>query len=109
MEINERQVEGWLVLAPQGKITLGHGAQELSEAMGRAVDQGHLQLLLDCTGILFLDSSGLGSLVKGHMAVKAAGGEVRLFGVNSRVSSLLQMTNFHTVVRILATEEEALA
>jgi len=109
MKVHERNASGVLILAPQGKITSDHGALDLTRAVEAALKNGSRNLVMDFTGVLYLDSSGLGELVKCYSILAAAGGALRLFGVNYRVFCLLQMTKFDTVVKILDTEAEALA
>ena len=108
MVINERVNGGVLVLAPEGKITLGNGDQELGEAVRQALEKGNRKILIDFTKVSVLDSSGLGELVGCYTSIKNRQGELRIFGLNSRIFNLMQMTSLHSVFEVRDTEAEAM-
>ena len=109
MTINERKSKDVLIVAPEGKITMGSGDQELTRTIREALAAGNRKILIDFTKVTVLDSSGLGELVECYTSVKNLQGELRLCGLNFRIHSLLQMTNFLTVFVVKDTEAEALA
>jgi len=109
MTINERVAKDVLIMAPEGKITMGSGDQELTRTVREALARGSRKILLDFTKVTVLDSSGLGELVECYTSIKNLQGELRLCGLNFRIHNLLQMTNFLTVFVVKETEAEALA
>jgi anti-anti-sigma factor len=109
MKITERQAKDVLILAPEGKITLGNGDQELGEAVRQALEKGNRKILIDFTKVTVLDSSGLGELVGCYTSIKNRQGVLRICGLNSRIFNLMQMTSLHSVFEVLDTEAEALA
>jgi anti-anti-sigma factor len=109
MKIQEREANGVHILAPQGKVTLGDGDQELGEAVRQALEDGHRKILIDFTKVSNLDSSGLGELVGCYTSIKNRQGELRICGLNSRIFNLMQMTSLHSVFEVRDTEAEALA
>lgn len=109
MKIQERDVNGVHILAPQGKVTLGDGDQELGEAVRQALEQGSRKILIDFTKVSVLDSSGLGELVGCYTSIKNRKGELRICGLNSRLFNLMQMTSLYSVFDVKDTEAEALA
>ena len=109
MKIQERKANDVFILAPQGKVTLGDGDQELGEAVRQALEDGHRKILIDFTKVTVLDSSGLGELVGCFTSIKNRQGELRICGLNSRIFNLMQMTSLHSVFEVRDTEAEALA
>ena len=109
MKIKEREVNGIIIIAPEGKITLGDGDQELGEAVRGALDKGMLKIVVNMTKVTTLDSSGLGELVGCYTSIKNRQGELRICGLNSRIFSLMQMTSLYSVFDVKDTEAEALA
>lgn len=109
MKIHERVAGGVVILAPEGKITLGDGDQELGEAVRQALEKGARKILIDFGKVGTLDSSGLGELVGCYTSIKHRQGELRICGLNSRIFSLMQMTSLHSVFEVRDTEAEALA
>jgi anti-sigma B factor antagonist len=49
-------------------------------------------LILDLTGVPYMDSAGLGVLVATYIAFKKSGQKIGLVGTNERVRALMQMT-----------------
>jgi anti-anti-sigma factor len=109
MNIQENQINGILVISPEGKITLGDGDQELGEAVRGALEKGTRKIVLNMAKVVTLDSSGLGELVGCYTSIKNRQGELRICGLNSRIFSLMQMTSLHSVFDVRDTEAEALA
>lgn len=109
MTIHERETAGVAILAPEGRITLGNGDQELGEAVRQLLEKGHRKILIDFTKVATLDSSGLGELVGCYTSIKHRQGELRICGLNARIFSLMQMTSLHSVFAVHDTETEALA
>jgi len=109
MKIHERDSNDVHILAPEGKVTLGDGDQELGEAVRQALEQGRRKILIDFTKVSVLDSSGLGELVGCYTSIKNRQGELRICGLNSRIFNLMQMTSLHSVFEVKDTEAEALA
>jgi anti-anti-sigma factor len=96
------------ILYPEGKIVLGDGDQELGEAVRQALEKGARKMILNFSKVSYLDSSGVGELVGCYTAIKNAGGELRICGLNARISSLIRMTSLHSVFAVLDTEDDAL-
>ena len=96
------------VLYPEGKITLGDGDQELGEAVRGALAGGARKLLINFEKVAYIDSSGIGELVSCYAAVKNRQGELRICGMNSKVTNLIKMTSLFAVFDVRDTEADAL-
>jgi len=108
MQTSTREVGDILVLTVSGRITLGDGNVMLREIVGELADKGHKTIVLNLADVNYVDSSGLGELVKAHTTVRNKGGQLRLASVNKRVHDLLQMTRLSTVFEIHPDEASAL-
>lgn len=97
------------LLYPEGKIVLGDGDQELGDAVRDLLDHGARKVIINFSRVSYLDSSGVGELVGCYTAIKNRGGDLRLCGLNARISSLIRMTSLHSVFVVTDTEDEALA
>ena len=106
--IHERNVDGVVVLAVARDLK-GPAEQTLKERIDCLVQEGHRQVLVDLTHLPYLDSTGLGRLIRAHIAVRQAGGRVRLCNVSPRIMELLKRTRLDTVLDIYETEAEALS
>jgi len=57
----------------------------------------------------YMDSTELGRLIRSHLAVRQAGGRVRLCNLSAKVLTLMRLTHLDTVLDLYQTEKEALA
>jgi anti-sigma B factor antagonist len=65
-------------------------------------------VILDFSGVPYLDSSGLGSLVSAYTSYQKAGRRVALTGVNHRVMKVFEITKVEAIFLMFATVPEAL-
>ena len=72
-------------------------APRLGAALHRLVDEGRTSLVLDCSGLDFIDSQGLGVLVGISRRLKAAGGSLHLHGARSQLLRVLHLTRLDQV------------
>jgi anti-sigma B factor antagonist len=64
-------------------------------------------LILDFSGVPFVDSAGLGALVGAHVAAKRAKRELAFVGLNAQVKALIDMTQVSQLFRIYPTVQDA--
>lgn len=65
-------------------------------------------LLLDLTGVPYIDSAGLGSLVSAYISRSKTGRQMILTGVNPRVLKLLEITKVEQLFLIFPDVHEAI-
>jgi anti-anti-sigma factor len=78
-------------------------APELREAIGRAFDYGARTLVVDCTDLTFIDSSGLGALVEGHTRAEKDGASFVLRNPGTFLMKLLATTGLDRVLAVVRT------
>ncbi|MCI3280251.1 STAS domain-containing protein [Synechococcus sp. PCC 6717] len=84
----------------------GSQAQEFRQTVSEQAQAGVQVLLLDCSNVTFIDSSGLGALVVALKTLRAAGGQLYLCGVPKQMMMLFELTSMDKVFHILKDEEE---
>ena len=109
MQIDERLVGDVKILDLTGKMTLGEGDELLRDKVNSLVHQGHKKLVLNLEGVPYIDSAGLGEIVRGHAALGEPGEKLRLLHANERVRDLLTVAHLHPVVEMFDNEAAALA
>jgi anti-sigma B factor antagonist len=107
MHIEERSVEGIIVLDVAGKITLGDGDQLLKDKVNSLVNQGHTKILLNLAGVPYIDSAGLGEIVRTYTTVSRQGGSLKLLNLTKRITDLLSITKLLTVFETFDSESAA--
>jgi len=108
METATRLVGNVAVIDISGRITLGEGNIMLRDVVREMLDKGNMRIVLNLRDLQFMDSSGLGELVKAHTSVRNQGGQLRLASLNKRVHDLLQLTKLSAVFDIEPDEESAI-
>ena len=108
MQTVTRHIGDVAVLDVSGRITLGEGNVMLREIVRELTDKGNKKIVLNLGEVNYIDSSGMGELVKTHTTVRNQGGQLRLINLNKRVSDLLQMTRLSAVFDIEGDEASAI-
>ena len=108
MQTSLRHVNGVAVLDITGRITLGEGNVMLREIVRDLADQGDKKIILNLGEVQYVDSSGIGELVKTHTTVRNLGGQLRLVNLSKRINDLLQLTRLSGVFDIDRDEASAL-
>lgn len=108
MQTKSRQVGDVAIIDISGRITLGEGNVMLREIVRDLTDKGTNRIVLNLNDVNYIDSSGLGELVKTHTTVRNKGGELKLAGLNMRVQDLLEVTRLVAVFDIQKNEASAI-
>jgi anti-sigma B factor antagonist len=107
MQIEERAVGDVVVLDLKGKITLGEGDELLKDKVNSLVNQGHKKIVLNLADVPYIDSAGLGEVVRTYTTVSRQGGSLKLLNLTKRITDLLSITKLLTVCETFDSENEA--
>ena len=109
MNITKRRVGDITILDLNGKLTIGDGAEVLRDTVASVVFQEERKILLNLGGVPYMDSGGLGELVRCSWVASKASGAVKLVNMTSKISDLLTITKLSNVFDTFDSESEALA
>ena len=104
LEISVENTDDYLVCRPVGELdafTVGQFRDALAEMSGAT------RMLIDLSGVPFLDSAGLGALIGGVRRSRESGGDVAVFGARPAVARLLHTTGFDRVASVSDNEASA--
>ena len=107
MQIEERMVGDVVLLDLKGKITLGEGDELLKDKVNSLVNQGHKKIVLNLAEVPYIDSAGLGEVVRTYTTVSRQGGSLKLLNLTKRITDLLSITKLLTVFETFDSENEA--
>jgi len=107
MEIDERTSGDVKILDLKGRITLGEGDELLKDKINSLLHQGCRKLLLNLEGVPYVDSAGLGEIVRTYTTVSRQGGSLKLLNLTKRIKDLLSITKLLTVFESYDSESEA--
>jgi anti-sigma B factor antagonist len=108
MEIAERTVSDITVLDLKGKMTLGEGDELLKDKINSLLAAGKKKLVLNLEGVPYIDSAGLGEIVRTFTTVSRQGGSLKLLNLTKRIEDLLSITKLLTVFETFESEPDAI-
>ncbi len=108
LNIRERQAGDVTILDLEGKITIGEGNVALRSAIRRLAQEGKKKVLLNLSGVSYMDSSGIGELVASHTTIRREDGQLKMLGLGEKIKELLVITKLLTVFDTYSAEPEAL-
>jgi anti-anti-sigma factor len=107
LTLQTQLVDDVAVIRCKGRIVLGLEADALQSELNKQKEL-RKKIVLNLAEGDYLDSFGLGTLVRELNVLRAAGGDLKLCEVNPSVLKVLQITNLLPVFAPFATEREAI-
>ena len=108
MQIEERPSGDVMILDVTGKLTIGKGYELLKDKINSLIQQGHKKLILNLEGVPYVDSAGLGEIVRTHTTVSRQGSNLTHLNLTKRIEDLLSITKLLTVFDTYDLEQDAL-
>ena len=108
LNIRERQAGDVTILDLEGKITIGEGSVGLRNAIRRLMQECKKKILLNLSGVGYVDSSGIGELVSSYTTIGREGGQLKLLNLTQKIRDLLTITKLLTVFDTYDDESAAL-
>jgi anti-sigma B factor antagonist len=107
MKIEKRKNGKVTILDLKGKILSGEGIEELRQTIDSTIKQDEKQLVLNFAEVPYLDSTGLGEVVRSYTTLKKAGGTIKIANLTNKVQDLLSVTKLITVFETFQNENDA--
>jgi len=108
MQIEERSAGDVIVLDLKGKMTLGEGDELLRDKINSLVLQGQRKIVLNLEDVPYIDSAGLGEIVRTYTTIGRQGGHLKLLNLTKRITDLLSITKLLTVFETFDNEADAI-
>ena len=93
-------------VAPKGDLDMASVSQMKLQDY---INAGRIKLVLDLESIEYIDSAGLGEIVRAMKRAREAGGDLRLCGVHGQVGKIIEITGLNKAIAVYSTREEAVA
>ncbi len=84
-------------------------APELTRLLSEQISGGHCNLVVDLTGVQFMSSAGLRTLLGGVKESRTHGGDLRLASSNPGIDKVLKMSGFNSIAKVFASSADAVA
>jgi anti-sigma B factor antagonist len=109
VQISARHLDKITIFDVSGDIDLAT-SPELRKALLHELRELHMpRVVLNLKAVRYIDSSGVASLVEGLKASRDAGARLVLFGLNTTVREVLQLSKLLKVFETYDSEEQAVA
>lgn len=80
----------------------------LRDSIARLLKQDRKDIVLNLSGLQYVDSSGIGELARLYVTVVKRGGQMKVIGLSSKVEEILKITKLYQVFPEFPDEEAAL-
>ena len=107
MDIHERLTGDIALVELAGRLTVNDQPGVLKDAVVSALDRGARHVLLDLSGVRYIDSTRLGELIAAHISVTRVGGQLKLVATPDRILELLSLAGLSGIFERYATADEA--
>ena len=91
--------KGWEVLTVTGEIDMAT-APRFRQRLLALISGGAQNVVIDLSGVDYIDSTGLGVLMGGAKRVRSTGGDIRLVTTGSRLADLIELTRLDRVLDV---------
>ena len=108
MKIEERTIGPVVVLDMAGRLVAGESQGHLKDKINSLLAAGKKKLLLNLESVPYIDSAGLGEVVRTYTTVSRQGGSLKLLNLTKRIEDLLSITKLLTVFDTYDNEAEAI-
>jgi anti-sigma B factor antagonist len=109
VQVTTRRLGKIAIIDVSGDIDLAHSPQMRSALLHELKDLKTPRLVLNLTAVRYIDSSGIASLIEGLKAARDAKARFILFGLNTTVREVMQLSKLVNIFEIVDNEEQATA
>lgn len=102
-----RQLGEVTIIDVRGRFTLIEG-EAIHELLLDLFHDGRRRVILNFRDVTYLDSSGVGQMIRALYSARRNGAELKAVDLSPRSREVLRLTNLHTVFADYADEQTAL-
>jgi anti-sigma B factor antagonist len=108
MAIKTSTLDGGIALIEaKGSLIGGEETDRLRQAVAGFTDRDYQKLIIDLSGVTYMNSTAIGVLVAAHTSYTRKGWKIRICGVNKNIDSIFVITKLTLVFEVSDTRAEA--
>jgi len=107
VNVKEEKKNDIVVCRLEGEITINN-SPDLRKTFDQIIKRNEKKVLADFSGVSYIDSSGLATLIEMFQRLKKIGGRLRFCCMDQKVKNIFEVTKLHKFFEILDTQESAL-
>ena len=100
MKFSMKELNDITVVKMEGSMLGGPEASELNSALHKLLDAKKKQIVVDLSGVLLMNSSGLGMLIGAVTTMRNAGGDLKISSAVEKVAQVFKMTKVSNVIEL---------
>jgi anti-sigma B factor antagonist len=97
------------VIEVKGSLMGGDETVEMRQAIAGFVDRGYEKMLIDLSGVTYLNSTAIGVLVAAQTTYARRNWQIKLCGLNKNIQNIFVITKLTLVFEVYDTQKEAVA
>ena len=98
---------GVVVFEINDSIQIGPNCQQIEQQVDEVIRQNEKWVIFDLSRVSYVDSTGVGTIVRSLGRLKKVGGTLRLTGVKAMVEGVLKLTQVVKIIEIYPTVADA--
>lgn len=108
LQVARKEIKpGIIVLEIVGAIHMGPASQKIEQHVEQSLGRGENRMIFDLSKVTFVDSGGLGAIVRCFSKLKKSGGSLRLTGVQGAIATVMKITQVDKIIEVFPTPIEA--
>ena len=108
MAVKVESKGGVTVCCVDGEIDI-NSSPGIKKSFDRLIAQKAAKIVINLSGVTYVDSSGLATLVEILKNMRSYGGRMRLVNMAPKIKSLFEITKLEKLFEIMSSEEEAVS
>ena len=105
--VESRDLGEITLLYPKGFIN-AHTVKLFEGEIQKALMQKRFKIVVNCSGLTYIASAGLGAIMGAIEEIRANGGDLRLANLNETVRNIFEILGFNHLYQIFPSEMEAI-
>lgn len=107
MKIKEEIINDVFICAIEGEIDI-NTSPLLRKTFDKIIKGNEKKVLVDFSGVSYIDSSGLATLIEMFQRLQKIGGKIRFSNMTEKVKNIFEITKIDKLFAIFSTRQDAL-
>jgi anti-sigma B factor antagonist len=107
-QLHTREIGRVVVVEAVGRLTVTDGHTKLRDLIHVFTGGGAKKFILNLAQVEYVDSYGIGELVRSYSVIRQTGGEMKMARVSQKVLDVLEISRLNRIFEIYSNEDAAL-
>ncbi len=107
MELSVKSERDVQIVSIEGRLDT-QTSPDAHEQLSSLIEKGTTRVLIDLSDLAYISSAGLRVLLAVSKQLDGIGGDLRVCGLNRVVEEVFEISGFNSIIKVLATQQDAL-